>query len=75
VEMTKPMTRQGIPSTECDGASPEFDRYLPRPPPPARVTARRPPRDPPMHYVDKPKPITPEGSLVEAKLGSRLDAI
>ena len=25
-----------------------------------------------MHYVDKPKPITPEGSLLEAKLGSRL---
>jgi hypothetical protein len=36
--------------------------------------ARRRPRVPPMHYVDKSKPITPEGLLLEAKLGSRLEA-
>jgi len=31
--------------------------------------------DPPMHYMDKPQLVIPEGSLLEAKLGSRLEAI
>src|SRR5216684_1942617 len=31
-------------------------------------------RVPPMHYADKPNPAIPEGSRLEAKRGSRLEA-
>ena len=47
-------------------------RRLPRPPPPAPLIRAAPAAGP---FVDKPKPATPEGALLEVKLGSRLDAI
>jgi DNA replication protein DnaC len=69
---------------------PQLTKPSPGPPPGlTRVGAQEPPtpsaprnaegaalraRVPPMHYPDKPKPVHPEGSRLDAKRGSRLEA-